>query len=116
MGDLTGLENNLKNVQPKEDSRIKEALTKNCRWCGHLFIIKTPNQHYCCEKCRKEGYREKNRLRQQKFYKTYGKDRYKKKPLNPGATGLGPHAETNSKLEYKKIQREFKRLNLNKLP
>lgn len=111
MEDLAELEKTLN--EPQSTNNLKHIILKDCRWCGHPFIIKTPNQHYCCENCKKEGFKEKNRLRQRKFYKIYGKDRYKKGHLNPGGPGLGQHAETNHELEYQKIQRELKRLKLN---
>lgn len=107
--------NEISNSQPQiTNFRVKKAILKKCRWCGELFILKSPNQHYCSKKCSKQGKIEKSRLRQRKFYKTYGKDRYKKR-LNPcsNSNRLGEHANVDDfDLELKKVQKELKRLNL----
>jgi predicted nucleic acid-binding Zn ribbon protein len=93
---------------------VKQAIIRECQWCGELFVLKSPNQRYCSKKCSKDGKIEKNRLRQRKFYKTYGKDRYKKR-LNPcsNSNRLSEHANVDDfDLELKKVQKELKRLNL----
>lgn len=94
---------------------IKHEIIKKCGWCGDPFTIEYPNQRYCSDQCSEAGKLEKNRLRQARFYKKYGKDRYKKGPLQPGGPGLGPNPQSSFKVEYQKIQGEFQRLKLRKV-
>lgn len=105
---VSGLE--LEEVETRR--KVKSKITRKCRWCGHEFEVNFPNQRYCCDHCQDEGSLDRNRKRQQKFYETYGKDFYKKRPLQPGGVGLGPHPNLDPDLEYQSIKSEFKRLKL----
>lgn len=89
-------------------------ISKTCEWCGKPFLAEHPATRYCSKKCKQEGYKDKTRQRQYRFYHKYGKARYKKKNPYMGTGNLGQHAREDSDVEFKKVQEEFKRIGLTK--
>lgn len=85
-----------------------------CEWCGEEFEKKSPNEKYCSPECRKYGYQDKTRIRQQKYRKRWKDVLNEEQKYHLGSWGarLGAHMNDDFEKEMKLVECELKILKL----
>lgn len=94
------------------------AVERNCRYCNEPFVIKHPNQWYCCPEHFLNAKRERNMLAMRKYRKKYtytdkNGTKYRLYPcknIGSKGAGLGRHREGDFKEEYDLIKKELFRV------
>jgi len=88
---------------------------KYCKWCGNLFKPINPNQKYCSDECKQEGYKQLARVRDRKRNRLkYGYKEYHRKCEVCGKEFITYYSKKrycgSEECEKERIRRKNKRL------
>jgi ribosomal protein L37AE/L43A len=89
--DPKNLDSSLENLDTSLENQEEKP---RCKWCGMTFVPRRNNEKFCCDVCRHEAKKDRDRI--QKRLKTSGASRGLREPL--GKLGTAPQSPDKSKV------------------